>query len=87
MAGQGDAGSIQVARALQQHTNDKLVELDLGYNEIKDDGACAIAQARLIHPFPDMLLVLLWLIFLPPLRPLTCSESPAILTEVTLLST
>ena len=22
----------------------KLVELDLGYNEIKDDGACALAQ-------------------------------------------
>ena len=86
MAGQGDAGSIQVARALQQHTNDKLVELDLGYNEIKDDGACAIAQARLI-PFPDMLLILLWLIFLPPLPPFTCSESPAILTEVTLSST
>lgn len=41
---QGDAGSIQLARALQQHTNVKLSELDLGYNEIKDDGACAIAQ-------------------------------------------
>lgn len=49
-AGQGDAGSIQIARALQQHTNDKLVELDLGYNEIKDDGACAIAQARTLLP-------------------------------------
>ncbi len=25
-------------------STNKLVELDLGYNEIKDDGACALAQ-------------------------------------------
>jgi len=30
------------------------VELDLGYNEIKDEGACAVAQVGLviIHVFP-----------------------------------
>ena len=43
---QGDAGSIQLARALKEHTNEKLVEVDIGYNEIKDEGACALAQAR-----------------------------------------
>jgi hypothetical protein len=43
---QGDAGSIQLARALKEHTNEKLVEVDIGYNEIKDEGACALAQVR-----------------------------------------
>jgi len=33
-----------VSRGLRQHENKKLAELDLGYNEIKDEGACAIAQ-------------------------------------------
>ena len=43
---QGDAGSIQLARALKEHTNEKLVEVDIGYNEIKDEGACALAQVH-----------------------------------------
>jgi hypothetical protein len=43
---QGDAGSMQLARALKEHTNEKLVEVDIGYNEIKDEGACALAQVR-----------------------------------------
>ncbi len=30
--------------APQAAENSKLADLDLGYNEIKDDGACAIAQ-------------------------------------------
>lgn len=30
--------------ARQAAENSKLADLDLGYNEIKDDGACAIAQ-------------------------------------------
>jgi NLR family CARD domain-containing protein 3 len=34
-----------VSRALREHTNEHLEELDLGYNEIKDEGACALAQA------------------------------------------
>ena len=38
------AGAAHLARALREHTNDALAELDLGYNEIKDQGACAIAQ-------------------------------------------
>lgn len=42
--GLGNAGAAQLARALKAHTNDKLTELDLGYNEIKDEGACTLAQ-------------------------------------------
>lgn len=42
--GLGNDGAILVSRALREHTNEQLRELDLGYNEIKDDGACAIAQ-------------------------------------------
>lgn len=41
---QGDPGVFQIARAMKTNTNDKLVELDLGYNEIKDDGAVSLAQ-------------------------------------------
>ena len=44
---QGDPGSIQLARALKEHTNEKLVDLDIGYNEIKDDGACALAGVHI----------------------------------------
>ena len=43
--GFGNAGAAALATALKQHTNEHLTELDIGYNEIKDDGACAIAQA------------------------------------------
>lgn len=39
-----DNGAILLSRALKEHTNEHLTELDLGYNEIKDDGACQIAQ-------------------------------------------
>lgn len=44
--GLGNDGAVVVSRALREHTNEQLRELDLGYNEIKDDGACAIAQVR-----------------------------------------
>ena len=44
--GFGNAGAAALATALKQHANEHLTELDIGYNEIKDDGACAIAQAR-----------------------------------------
>lgn len=46
--GLGNDGAIFVSRALREHTNEQLRELDLGYNEIKDDGACAIAQVRCV---------------------------------------
>jgi hypothetical protein len=35
-----------VSRGLKEHNNEALRDLDLGYNEIKDDGACALAQVR-----------------------------------------
>lgn len=46
----GDAGAAQICRALKEHSNEGLFELDLGYNEIKDDGACFLAQVS----FPVM---------------------------------
>jgi Ran GTPase-activating protein (RanGAP) involved in mRNA processing and transport len=48
--GLGNAGAAELARALKAHTNDKLVELDLGYNEIKDEGACTLAQVGGLLP-------------------------------------
>lgn len=42
--GLGNDGAIRISRGLRSHQNPKLAELDLGYNEIKDDGACALAQ-------------------------------------------
>jgi Leucine Rich repeat len=44
--GLGNNGAILVSRGLKEHVNEKLTELDLGYNEMKDDGAFAIAQVR-----------------------------------------
>lgn len=41
----GNDGAIQVSRGMRQHQNAKFDELDLSYNEIKDDGAFALAQA------------------------------------------
>ena len=29
---------------MKEHTNEQLRDLDMGYNEIKDEGACALAQ-------------------------------------------
>ena len=40
------AGAAAVSQALKEHTNERLAELDLGYNEIKDEGACAVAQVH-----------------------------------------
>lgn len=40
----GNDGAILIGRGLRSHENKALAELDLGYNEIKDDGACALAQ-------------------------------------------
>ena len=37
-------GAILLSRALKEHSNEHLQELDLGYNEIKDEGACQLAQ-------------------------------------------
>ena len=42
----GDPGAFQIARALRELTNERLAELDLGYNEIKDEGACQLALVR-----------------------------------------
>lgn len=39
-----------MSRGLKEHTNEQLQELDLGYNEMKDEGACAIAQALKANP-------------------------------------
>lgn len=39
-----------MSRGLKEHTNEHLEELDLGYNEIKDEGACALAQALKANP-------------------------------------
>ncbi len=55
--GLGNAGAAQIARSLKEHTNDKLTELDLGYNEIKDEGACTLAQARPRTPLSGSLQV------------------------------
>ncbi len=41
------AGAGFISQALKEHTNERLMEIDLGYNEIKDEGACAVAQVRL----------------------------------------
>lgn len=41
-----DNGAILLSRALKEHSNEHLKELDLGYNEIKDDGACQLALVR-----------------------------------------
>lgn len=40
------AGAIYVSRGMKEQTNENLSDLDMGYNEIKDEGACAIAQVR-----------------------------------------
>ena len=45
----GDAGASQICRALKEHGNEGLLELDLGYNEIKDDGACFLAQVSFFY--------------------------------------
>ncbi len=42
--GLGNDGVIFLSRGLRGLENPQLAELDLGYNEIKDDGACALAQ-------------------------------------------
>lgn len=44
------AGAIYLSRGLKEHQNEHLAELDLGYNEIKDEGACALAQALKANP-------------------------------------
>jgi len=44
--GLGNDGAIIIGRGLRTAETKVLAELDLGYNEIKDDGACALAQVR-----------------------------------------
>lgn len=43
------AGAIWFSRGFKEHANEALRELELGYNEIKDEGACALAQVRNAH--------------------------------------
>jgi hypothetical protein len=40
----GNDGAILLSRGLRSAESKLLGELDLGYNEIKDDGACSLAQ-------------------------------------------
>ncbi|GFH31964.1 uncharacterized protein HaLaN_31104, partial [Haematococcus lacustris] len=40
----GNDGVIIIARGLKSSENTRLGEIDLGFNEIKDEGACALAQ-------------------------------------------
>lgn len=42
----GNDGAIILGRGIKAMESVKLSELDLGYNEIKDDGACALANVR-----------------------------------------
>lgn len=42
----GNDGAIIISRGLRSAESKLLAELDMGYNEIKDDGACALAQVR-----------------------------------------
>lgn len=44
--GLGNDGAIIISRGLRSAESTQLAELDMGYNEIKDDGACALAQVR-----------------------------------------
>lgn len=44
--GLGNDGAIIIGRGLRTAESKVLAELDLGYNEIKDDGACALAQVQ-----------------------------------------
>jgi hypothetical protein len=46
--GLGNDGAILVSRGLRSAESKVLAELDMGYNEIKDDGACALAQVRTV---------------------------------------
>ncbi len=54
------AGAIYVSRGLKEHTNEYLKDLDLGYNEIKDEGACAIAQVRPSALLASLPVLLVW---------------------------
>lgn len=58
------AGAIWFSRGFKEHTNGNLTELELGYNEIKDEGACALAQVRLmpaVQPWQALSLLHDWL--------------------------
>lgn len=39
-----DAGAAAISAALKGHSNENLTELDMGYNEITNDGAVSVAQ-------------------------------------------
>lgn len=41
-----DNGAMIIGRSLRQMQNTGLARLDLGYNEIEDDGAFTIANVR-----------------------------------------
>lgn len=51
----GNDGAIVLGRGLRNMDDKKLAELDLGYNEIKDDGACSLAQVS-AHRFDGLVL-------------------------------
>lgn len=40
----GDRGASAIAQSMKGHENDRFTELDMGYNEIKDEGAFALAM-------------------------------------------
>lgn len=39
-----DAGAAAISAALKGHSNENLTELDMGYNEITNEGAVSVAQ-------------------------------------------
>lgn len=48
-----DNGAMIIGRSMRQMQNASLAQLDLGYNEIEDDGAFTIANVRLPPPCVD----------------------------------
>lgn len=43
----GDNGAMIIGRSMRQMQSSQLAKIDLGYNEIMDDGAFTIANVRL----------------------------------------
>jgi hypothetical protein len=42
-----DNGAMAIARAMREMVSNNLVKLDMGFNEIEDDGAFTISNVRL----------------------------------------
>lgn len=45
----GDPGASAIAQSMRGHENDHFTELDMGYNEIKDEGAYALAMVSYVR--------------------------------------